>query len=90
MQVASRGVRSNIPKFFRGGLAIVEEVRAQYPLPETADELCAVAQSSGAGEDTVYLGEGERIDNQGAFRRWNLGASPGRALRHARPALWRD
>jgi hypothetical protein len=26
-------------------------------LPETADELCAVAQSAGAGDDKVYLGE---------------------------------
>jgi CHAT domain-containing protein len=50
-------VRSPIPKFFRGGLAIVEEVRAQYPLPETADELCAVAQSTSAAEGAVYLGE---------------------------------
>jgi CHAT domain-containing protein len=41
----------------RGGLANVEEVRAQYPLPETADELCAVAQSSGAGESSVYLAD---------------------------------
>jgi CHAT domain-containing protein len=32
-------------------------VRAQYPLPETADELCAVAKSMGAGPDAVHLGE---------------------------------
>jgi CHAT domain-containing protein len=56
LQVASRSVRSTIPKFFQGGLANVEEVRTQYPLPETADELCAVARSSGAGEGAVYLG----------------------------------
>jgi CHAT domain-containing protein len=57
MHVASRGIRAAIPTFFRSGLANVEEVRAQYPLPETADELCAVAQSSGAGREAVYLGE---------------------------------
>ena len=57
VQVASRNVRSAIPKFFRGGLANVDEVRAQYPLPETADELCAVAQSMGIGERGVLLGE---------------------------------
>jgi tetratricopeptide (TPR) repeat protein/CHAT domain-containing protein len=56
-QTASRGVRKAIFALFRSGLANVEEVRAQYPLPETADELCAVAQSSGAGERSVYLGD---------------------------------
>jgi CHAT domain-containing protein len=57
VQIASRGVRGTIPKFFRSGLANVEEVRAQYPLPETADELCAVARASGAAESAVHLGE---------------------------------
>ena len=57
VQAASRGVRNAIPKFFRSGLADVEEVRAQYPLPETADELCAVAKSTGAAEGAIYLGE---------------------------------
>ena len=57
VQIASRGVRNAIPKFFRSGLADVEEVRAQYPLPETTDELCAVAKSTGAAEGAVYLGE---------------------------------
>jgi CHAT domain-containing protein/tetratricopeptide (TPR) repeat protein len=57
VQIASRGVRAAISRFFRGGLANVDEVRAQYPLPETADELCAVAQSAGAGQEAVYLGE---------------------------------
>jgi CHAT domain-containing protein len=57
VQIVSRSVRAAIPKFFRSGLANVEEVRAQYPLPETADELCAVAQSTGAGQAAVYLGE---------------------------------
>jgi CHAT domain-containing protein len=56
-QAASRRVRSAIAKFFRSGLANVEEIRAQEPLPETADELCAVAQSAGVGDDKVYLGE---------------------------------
>jgi CHAT domain-containing protein len=56
-QVVSRSVRAAIPRFFRSGLADVDEVRAQYPLPETADELCAVAQSLGAGQEAVYLGE---------------------------------
>jgi CHAT domain-containing protein len=57
VKVASRRVRSGIPKFSRNGLANVEEVRAQHPLPETADELCAVANSTGVGERGVFLGE---------------------------------
>src|SRR5262249_708732 len=56
-QIGSRSLRGAIAKFFRGGLANIEEVRAQYPLPETADELCAVAQLTGAGPTAVYLGE---------------------------------
>jgi CHAT domain-containing protein len=42
--------------FSRGGLADVEEVRHQSPLPETADELCDVARSVGAKTGDVYLG----------------------------------
>jgi CHAT domain-containing protein/Tfp pilus assembly protein PilF len=57
VQTASRSVRAAIPTFFRGGLANVEEVRAQEPLPETTDELCAVAAATGARESAVYLGE---------------------------------
>jgi len=47
--------RPRLPR--RGGLANVEEVRRAQPLPETADELCAVARATGAGEDAVNLGE---------------------------------
>ena len=57
LQVASRRLRASIPKLSRSGLANVEEVRAQYPLPETTDELCAVAESLRAGEGTLYLGD---------------------------------
>ena len=41
---------------FRGKLANVEALRRQMPLPETADELCAVAQQLGASSDDVVLG----------------------------------
>ena len=34
-----------------------DHIRSQVPLPETADELCAVARDIGAGEDDVYLGD---------------------------------
>ena len=56
-KIVSRGIRAATPTFFRNGLANVEIVRAQYPLPETTDELCAVAQSMGAGDSEVFLGE---------------------------------
>ena len=57
VQVANRAIRTPILQRFRGGLANVEEVRAQQLLPETADELCAVATATGARNDAVYLGE---------------------------------
>jgi CHAT domain-containing protein len=56
-QVASRAVRATTAKFYRGNLADVELIRSQYPLPETAEELCAVAQSAGAPQSAVHLGE---------------------------------
>ena len=56
-QTASRSVRAAIPRFFRSGLANVEVVRVQYPLPETASELCAVARSIGSPHSDVHLGE---------------------------------
>jgi len=56
-EVASRSLQGEAPMFFRAGLADVALVRQQWPLPETADELCAVAQSTGAAPDAVYLGD---------------------------------
>ena len=41
--------------FLRGALADVDEVRKLPPLPETADELRALAESQGAGADSLYL-----------------------------------
>ncbi len=55
-RVASRGKPGAITKLGRSGLANVEEIRAQQPLPETADELCAVARLTGAAEQAVFLG----------------------------------
>jgi tetratricopeptide (TPR) repeat protein/CHAT domain-containing protein len=40
----------------RGGLSDVAEIRALLPLPETADELCAVARNLGVPTGDVYLG----------------------------------
>lgn len=55
-RVAVRGVRAPLAGFFRNALADVNIVRSQPPLPETADELCAVARSAGASERAVHLG----------------------------------
>ncbi len=45
-------------KLARGGLADSENIRRQPPLPETADELCAVAGLLGAPTNAVHLGQG--------------------------------
>jgi CHAT domain-containing protein len=40
----------------RNGLANVSHIRRQVPLPETADELCAVARDIGADLGAIHLG----------------------------------
>jgi CHAT domain-containing protein/tetratricopeptide (TPR) repeat protein len=57
-QVAAlAGPRGGIgPVQTRGGLANVSLLRAQAPLPETADELCAVARDIGGDADAIHLG----------------------------------
>ena len=40
----------------RGGLANLEKIRIELPLPETTDEICAVAENLGASSDDVRLG----------------------------------
>jgi CHAT domain-containing protein len=51
----ARGAK--LAALFRGGAADVAAVRQLTPLPETADELRAVAQAMGAGEQHLLLGE---------------------------------
>jgi CHAT domain-containing protein/tetratricopeptide (TPR) repeat protein len=53
---SSFGLQGTLGSFFRGGLSNVEQLRRQPPLPETADELCAVARDLKALESEVYLG----------------------------------
>ena len=57
-QVAAIGAaRSGLqPITFRSGLADLAHLKAQTPLPETADELCAVARDLNADPDDVHLG----------------------------------
>jgi len=40
----------------RGGLADVSQIKRQVPLPETADELCAVADDVSADARDIFLG----------------------------------
>jgi CHAT domain-containing protein/tetratricopeptide (TPR) repeat protein len=54
LSVERRGV---LPLNLRSGVADVRQIRAQVPLPETTDELCAVARALGASADEIYLGE---------------------------------
>lgn len=52
-----RRVRSTVvPMGGSAGLADLDHLRQQSPLPETADELCAVARGAGASTDDVLLG----------------------------------
>jgi CHAT domain-containing protein len=57
VRVASRSPEIQLSRFFRNGLANVDVIRSQYPLPETSEELCAVARSTGADDSAVYLAD---------------------------------
>lgn len=56
-RVAGRAPAPPARELARSGRTDVEALRRQSPLPETADELCAVAQSLGAPASAVHLGE---------------------------------
>jgi CHAT domain-containing protein/tetratricopeptide (TPR) repeat protein len=58
VSAAAKGI-PGLGTLFRGGSIDLATLRAQTPLPETADELCAVAKALGAlgrEADTVWLG----------------------------------
>lgn len=48
--------RSAVGLLVRGGLANPEKIKSQLPLPETADEICAVARNVGSPPDDLRLG----------------------------------
>jgi CHAT domain-containing protein len=54
---ASRAAPPMLSDVVSGATADVDRLRGQSPLPETADELCAVARNLGAPDSAVYLGE---------------------------------
>ena len=56
VHVAGLSLPDGLAKFFRGTLADTQVLRRQNPLPETADELCAVAGELAADVRDVNLG----------------------------------
>ena len=62
--------RRGFQSLFRGAQADIEAVRGWMPLPETADELCEVAQRLGVPESEVLLGQPRhRGGTEGSVRR---------------------
>jgi hypothetical protein len=47
---------TSFTKLFRGTITDIESVREMSPLPETADELCAVGRQLGVPESDILLG----------------------------------
>src|SRR5262249_27733003 len=70
--------RSVVPLKVRGGLVDVADVRVQVPLPETADELCAVARDLGVSSEEIRLGERateaeiKRLSAEGELSKYRL------------------
>ena len=56
--LASRGRRSptGFRKLFRGSQADIEQVRAEAPLPESAEELCEIGRRLGVPDSDILLG----------------------------------
>jgi tetratricopeptide (TPR) repeat protein len=91
--------RGVLPLSLRSGLADAGEIRSQIPLPETADELCAVAQDLGGSEKDVWLGnrateaEIKRLSEAGELTKYRIihfathGALAGQLGDNAEPGL---
>jgi tetratricopeptide (TPR) repeat protein/CHAT domain-containing protein len=73
------GERRGVPPLkLRSGLADVLEIRSQMPLPETADELCAVAHDLGVSDKDIWLGnrageaEIKRLSEAGELAKYRI------------------
>jgi hypothetical protein len=70
--------RGVLPVSLRSGLADGGEIRSQVPLPETADELCAVAHDLGASDKDIWLGnrateaEIKRLSEAGELAKYRI------------------
>jgi CHAT domain-containing protein len=91
--------RGVLPLDLRRGLAEVTEIRMQVPLPETADELCAVARDFRVSGDDIRLGarateaEIKRLSEAGELSKYRVvhfathGALSGQVSGNAEPGL---
>ena len=91
--------RGVAPVVMSGGLADVEFLRGQRPLPETADELCKVARDVGADLGEIHLGkratesEVKRLSKSGQLAQYRIvhfathGALPGQIAGSTEPGL---
>jgi CHAT domain-containing protein len=94
-----RGVRGLLPVVTRGGLADLDFLRTQLPLPETAYELCAVASELKADPGEIYLGESaserevKRLSETGQLAKYRIvhfathGALAGQVSGNSEPGL---
>jgi CHAT domain-containing protein len=93
-----RPVRS-IASLYRGAQVNIEQIRSQVALPETADELCQVAQRLGVPDSEILLGANateahvKDLSEQGRLAEYSIvhfathGALAGRVLGSAEPGL---
>jgi CHAT domain-containing protein len=91
--------RGVLPLDLRRGLAEVTEIRMQVPLPETADELCAVARDLRVSGDEIRLGarateaEIKRLSEAGELAKYRIihfathGALAGQVGGNSEPGL---
>jgi CHAT domain-containing protein len=91
--------RGLLPLTLRGGLADGGQIRSQVPLPETADELCAVARDLRVSETDVRLGsqateaEIKRLSESGELAKYRIihfathGALAGQVGSNSEPGL---
>src|SRR5262249_21119852 len=70
--------RGVLPPTLRSGLVDAGEIRSQVPLPETVDELCAVARDLGVSDRDIRLGsrateaEVKRLSEAGELARYSI------------------
>ena len=99
MQLAAASPRGVAQLQTRGGFADVSFVRSQAPLPETADELCAVARDVHADQSDIHLGahatesEVKRLSDSGDLAKYRIvhfathGALAGQISGNSEPGL---
>jgi CHAT domain-containing protein/Tfp pilus assembly protein PilF len=99
LAIAATNPLVSFSKLFRGAVADIEEVRQLTPLPETANELCAVARRLNVPEIDVLLGANatetklKELSEQGRLADYAIlhfathGALSGQIIGSAEPGL---